>query len=143
MIFQELLAYCKAKALEEMFNPTEETVWKSITRSYSEKFHVPLPEVRKMDPEAVLSEIFEAKYEDIDPIEEVENLLEEIYTMESPDYQKEQRKEMDSFIKNVEEREKKRLEGMKLKEEKQQDTLREQPKRTGGSVDFSNLKDDK
>lgn len=140
MIFQELLIYCKLKAYEDLLNPSEETLWRSITRAYSEKFHVPLPQVRQMDPEAVISEILEARYEDTDAFEDIESILEDIYTLEDPAYQQQQKAEMDMFIKNVEQREKRRLAQEKEKEKNQRDVLRQQPK--AGSVDFTKLKNE-
>jgi len=144
LIFQELLVYCRVKALEDCLNPTPESIWKSITRSYSEKFGTPLAEVRAMDPEAVLSEVFEAQYEEIDIVEKIEDILEDLYKIENPDYEKVHKVEMDSFMKNLEKREKKRLRKEKVKEEQRLSSYKPGPQtKTGGSVDFSKLKDDK
>jgi hypothetical protein len=143
IIFQELLTYCQMKAIGEKFAPTEESIWKALTRSYSERWGVPLPQVRKMDPEEVISEIFEAKYEEMDAFEEVEELLDLIYTTESPLYEKQQKADMDVFIKNVGKREKKRIDAEREKLALQQNALRQQqPVKKGGSVDFSKLKNE-
>jgi hypothetical protein len=143
-ILQDLFTYCQVKALDDKLNPTLETEWKAITRAYSERFHVPLPQVRQMDPESVISEVLEAQYEEIDVFEKIEHILEEIYRIDDPNYDKQQKIDMDAFIKVVEKREKKRLEAVKRKESRQKESLRgaQPPMRSGGSVDFSKLKNE-
>ena len=144
LILQELLTYCRVKALEDCLNPNLESIWRSITRSYSQKFATPLAQVRAMDPEAVLSEVFEAQYEEIDVVEKIEGILEDLYKIENPNYEKARMVEMDSFMKNIEKREKKRLKKEKAKEEQRLNAYQPGPQsKTGGSVDFSNLKTEK
>lgn len=150
MIFSELLIYCKVKAIESLLTPTEETIWRAFCRSYSERWHVPLPKVRAMDPEEVIAEVLEARYEEMDAFEEIEGILEDIYKIENPRYEKQQKVEMDSFIQNMAKREQKRLSAEQEREERRASKLRPeppktppQPKRSGGSVDFSKLNNDK
>jgi hypothetical protein len=96
-----------------------------------------------MPAESILSELMALKYEDLDVFEEIEVILEEIYKIENPGYEKQQKVEMDSFIQNMEAKEKKRLQKEKAKEEVRHDKLRQKPFKTSGFVDFSKLKNDK
>jgi len=144
MILSDLLVYCKVKALENLFNPTEESIYHTFCRTYSKQFHTPLHLVYEMDPEVVLQAIFDDKYEETDTFEEVEGILEDLYRLENPDYDKAHKINMDVFIKNMGEREKKRLAAVKIQEEKNKTKLR--PGLSGkksGSVDFSNLKNER
>lgn len=131
------------RAIESLLSPTEESIWRSFSRAYSERWHVPLPQVRAMDPLEVIGEVLEARYEDVDAFEEIEGILEDIYKIESPQYEVNQKANMKAFIKNIEKREKKRLEAEKKKEEKRIASFRKEPPKKGGSVDFSGLKNDK
>jgi len=143
MSFSSLLEYCKVAALKDLLAPTEETVWKSITRVYSERFHVPLPQVRQMNPEEVISEVFEVELEGTDPIDNIENILDQIYTIEDPAYKVQKEENMEVFIKKTEKKEQKRLLSDKEKELFNREKLRPKNKPTGGSVDFSHLKNEK
>ena len=40
--FKDLTDYCQALAIANKLSPTEESVWRSICRSYSKKFNEPL-----------------------------------------------------------------------------------------------------
>lgn len=145
MIFHDLLIYCKLKAIDTMLNPSEESLWRSITRAYSTRFHVPLPQVRDMDPEEVIIEVLEARNEDVDEFDEIEGILEDILKIENPGYEKAQKADMDVFIKNMAKREQARLDAEDEKEERRTNKLRKQPdkpKPTKGSVDFGDLKED-
>lgn len=143
MIFSDLLTYCKLKAIESFLSPTEETIWRNFTRVYSEKWNVPLPEVRKMDPEQVILDVLESRYEQMDLVEEIESILEDILKIENPSYSKVKEVEVESFASKVEQREKNRLVAAQRKDDERlsKRTAKEQPKT--GSVDFSKLKDDK
>lgn len=142
MAFQEILELCKAKAISDLLSPSEDSVYRSICRTYSKTFHTELEKVYAMDPEKVVSAVFEDKYDQVDRIEHLETLLEEIYTLEDPDYRKQQQAEMEPFIKMAEKLEKARMQ----KTEKtpfSRDVPKEESKPTGGSVDFSGLNEKK
>jgi PBP1b-binding outer membrane lipoprotein LpoB len=132
-MIDQLLIYCKLKAIDDRLNPTTETILKSFQRAYSKRFNTPLPQVEALDPEIVLQAIFDDKYEEMDLVEDIEEILTDIYRIENPDYDKQQQEGIKAFSKLVEEREKKRLKSALTKAE---------TKKSGG-VDFSKLKNEK
>jgi hypothetical protein len=140
MIFNDLLIFCKLKAIDSLLTPTEESTWKSFCRAYSERFCTPLPQVYQMDMEEVIGTILEANYADLEPFEEIEGILEDIYKLENPEYVKEQKKESEAFVEHIEKREKNRFKTIRERVEKL--ATKTEPQRRG-SVDFSKLKEDK
>lgn len=158
MDFKELLDYCKAQAIANTLEGNELTVWRSICRSYSQKFHTPLHLVFEMDPEEVMLAEFEDQLDGFKD-EDIENVLEEIYMLEDPDYEKSKRDELKHFIDMAEEQEAERLRLGKpihkaMKNETSiPETLPEKNKKpkenkpSGGSINLSYLekmdKDDK
>lgn len=111
MIFRALIDFCSAEALSNSMEPTEEAVWRSICREYSTKFHTPLFQVMEnMDPEFVILQVYEARLENIDHEENLEQILDSIYTLEDPAYSKEKAAEQQSFDEQAEKEEEERLE---------------------------------
>lgn len=143
-MIDKLLVYCKIKAIQNALTPSEESVFDSFCRAYSKRFFTPLHIVRQLDPEFVIQSVFDDNYEEVDVFDEIEGILEDIYKIESPGYEKQQKVDMDAFIKNMEQREKRRLRGEQDKDDKRKAMLRPAgPVKSSGSVDFSKLKDDK
>lgn len=130
-MLQEIIEYCRLKAIHTLLSPTEETYWRNITRTYSKRFSVPLPEVRKMDPLEVILDVLEDNNEDIDPLDYLDDFLDQIYTAENPDYSIKKEEDLDVFIKAAEKREAGRIKKPELTVKK------------SGSVDFSGLNTDK
>lgn len=137
MVFRELLQYCKAKAIADLLSPTEESVWRDACRTYSENFNTPLHVVLKMDPEHILLNNFEKQLEDVDVDKSVEELLESVYKIENPNYMEEQEQELQDYIDKVVEEEKHSKKTLLKKEE-----VAPQNTPSGGSVDFSDLRDE-
>ena len=137
MALKEILEFCKVKAISDVLSPTEESIWEDACRTYSQSFHTPLQEVLKMDMEHVFYQNFALQLEEVDVDESVEELLEQVYKIENPDYEAEKEEELQAFIKKVEEDDKKRS---KLILKKQPLIPKDAPK--SGSVDFSGLKDE-
>lgn len=145
MIFNELLQYCKAKAIADSLLPTEDSLWRSACRYYSKRFNTPLSEVMKLDPEHILLTNFEDQLSEIDIEENIDSVLEQIYRMENPNYEKEEEDDVQEFIKKVESMEAKKVNDKKELKEKtllKKEESKEEFKPMGGSVDFSNLKDE-
>lgn len=150
MEFKELLDYCKAQAIANTLEGNELTVWRSICRSYSQKFHTPLHLVYDMDPEEVMLAEFEDQLDGFKE-EDVESILEEIYMLDDPDYESSKRTELKNFIEMAEEEEAERLRLGKpihkaMKEETSiPETLPEKPKKSkenkpsGGSINLAYL----
>lgn len=141
MEFSELMAYCKAQALRDVLAPTEESVHRSFCMAYSQKFHVPLPEVLKMDPEHVMLVEFTSQLEEIKIEKHIDSILDQIYTLENPNYQKEKENDLEDFIKKAEKEEAERVKKLKKTIVKKEE-VEEEKKPSGGTVDFSGLKDE-
>ena len=143
MIFRTLLQYCKVKAIADLLSPNEESYWRESCRYYSKTFNTPLHEVERMDPEHVLLHNFENQIEHLDIDEEVESLLEQVYRVEDPDYDKHKEEDLGQFIQNVQAGAYEKKPAPK-KALPKKEVVAEIPKDTptSGSVDFSNLKNE-
>lgn len=135
-MIKELIEYCRVQALLSVLSPTENTFWRTVTRRYSKMFHVPLPEVRKMNPEDVIMEVFEEQLDGVDHVEHIEDFLEQIYTLENPAYSVKKVENLDEFIKGAGAREENRLSRDKKSAEQNRDSMR------SGKMSFSNLNPD-
>lgn len=145
MIFNELLQYCKAKAIADSLLPTEDSIWRSACRYYSKRFNTPLSQVIRMDPEHILLTNFEDQLSEIDIEENIDSILEQIYRMENPNYEKEEEDDVQEFIKKVENMEAKKANNKKELSEKtllKKEEKEKESKPTEGSVDFSHLNDE-
>lgn len=110
MSFRSLVEFCSAEALANSMDPTEAAVWRAYCREYSTKFHTPLNAVMtELDPEYVILHVLEARLENIDHEEHLESILDQIYTMEDPEYSKEKAEEQHSFDEQAEKEEQDRL----------------------------------
>jgi len=135
MVFTELVKYCQVKAIADTLYPTYDSFYRSVCRSYSRNFHVPLPQVEQLDPEHVLTAYFENEMEGIDLEEHLPDLLEKLYTIEDPDYIKKQDEDLEDVAAMVERREQERLTKKTLSKKDKPD----EEKRTGGRLSFSDL----
>lgn len=106
--FKELLDYCKAQAISNTLATNELTVWRSLCRNYSKTFSTPLHIVFDMDPEEVMLAVFENQLDDFRE-EDIEAVLEQIYMLEDPEYERTRRDELKHFIDMAEEQEAERL----------------------------------
>ena len=145
-IFQEILNACQIEALDSTLNPTEDYVYRKMCRAYSMKFNTPLLEVYKMDLEHIAQNLLELKHEDVDVEDSIDSIIELINKIEDPNYQANEDKEMDEFVKASEELEEERLkQGLKpgsikkslLKKEEEKPKIQPQ----GGSINLSYLED--
>jgi hypothetical protein len=111
MSFKDLIDFCSADALANSMEPTEDAVWKSICREYSTKFHTPLHLVlNALDPELVISQVYASRLENVDHEENLDSILDSIYTMEDPTYSKDKAAEQQAFDEQAEKDENERLE---------------------------------
>lgn len=146
--FKEFLETLQAEAILNKLNPTEETIWYSIARSYSQKFSTPLKEVLEMDPAHVISQHYGAQLDDVDAEENAEKLLELVNTIKNPNYEKEKNGDLEDFVKQAEEEEKQRIKKgapvpTTTKKSLLDNNVKDQEKQpTGGRLDLSHLQDD-
>lgn len=143
-MFTELIEYCRATAIKNTLNPSEETLYRSICRAYSKSFYVPLPQVFKMDMEEVIQTILDDRYESMDVIDNIEVLLDQIYTLEDPSYKRQQNDDFEAFAQAADAKEQKRINKNNSLEKTvvKNETGDLENKPTGGSVDFSNVNDE-
>lgn len=109
MIFEDLMNYCKAEAIASLVDPTYESIYRYLCREYSTKFHTPLDQVFKLDPEFVMLHVWESRYEKMDLDDELENILDTIYTMQDPEYSKAKADEQQAFDEQAEKEEEERI----------------------------------
>jgi hypothetical protein len=146
----DVTEFCQALAIANKFSPDEEAVWRSVCRKYSSKFSTPLHEVLEMDPEYVFTHYYEDQLEDLDAEEHIDKLLDIIYGLEDPEYEKTKKEEFDTFLEQAEAEEQERVKlgkpihpalrgetSLKNTVKKQEDVVPESPKQ--GFIDLSYL----
>jgi hypothetical protein len=110
MDFNELLQYCQAEAITSKLLPNPESMWRRICMEYSQKFHTPLHQVLELDPELVVLAYYEDQIRTWDVEEQLDNILDIIYSIEDPNYDIEKERQFREQIKRMEDEEKLRLE---------------------------------
>lgn len=149
---QELLYYCQAEAIANKMNPNEASVYRSICRSYSEKFHTPLTLVMELDPEHVILNVYESQAEDmkIDDYQRLESIMDTLLMMEDPNYEAKKKDKQAEYDRQAELEEEERIKsGKAVHPSLQKDLNRkkisgnseepEEKKPTGGSVNLDYL----
>ena len=134
--FQDLLDCCLAEALENAFLLDAEAIFKSLCRTYSSKFHTPLHVVYTLDPKEVIQAVLEERYVGSDIISNLEDMLEQVYTLEDPEYKQRKEVDMGTFIEAAEARERERI---KKNNELQKEKPKEEPKRGGFDANKLNM----
>jgi hypothetical protein len=129
MTLRELTEYCQAQAIADKLSPDEVSVWRSVCRAYAKKFNTPLHTVLLLDPETVFLHYYEDQLEDLDPAEHLDKMMDIIYTLEDPEYEKTKRDEFDRFIEIAEAVEQERVKAGKPVHPglKSQTTLQDKP----------------
>jgi hypothetical protein len=97
------------EAIAEKLDPTNAGIWRSICRSYSQKYSTPLHEVLRMDAEFVLLHHYEGELESVDVEDNFDELHRMIKVIEDPDYVAQEQEELDDFVKLAEQQENERL----------------------------------
>lgn len=110
MDFNELLQYCQAEAIASKLLPNPESMWRRICMEYSQKFHTPYHQVLELDPELVVLAYYEDQIKTWDVEEQLDNILDIIYSIEDPNYDIEKERQFRLQIKKMEEEEVGRLE---------------------------------
>lgn len=145
--FKDILEYCQAEAIANKFAPTEASVWRTLCRTYSEKFHTPLAQVLEMDPEHVILNVYEAQAEDldIDDYQKLEHIMDTLKTINDPEYERAKAGEQADFDRRAEEEEAERVKAGrpvyqgKKKTLFKKDEAPEDKKPTGGSINLDYL----
>lgn len=157
----DVIEFFKIEALNNKLNPNEASIWRSLCRDYSKKFSTPLADVENLSHEKILLNLYEDELENADVSENLENWTKVLKRLSSPDdYEAEEKEEFDDFVEEARLEEAERLAKGKpihskidqyqvpedidpfkkrvLDKEKTDSEI----KPSGGSVNFSGLKDD-
>jgi hypothetical protein len=137
-----LFELAQLKAIEVAVDPTLESVWRSKCRDFSQKFFTPLAEVLNMDPSFVLQNLYEEEYTPASVREDLEGILERLYSIKDPTYTKIDKAELEELVDNVMNRE---IARAKKKKPITQQTIQEDIKKAelnkpkSGGINFSDL----
>ena len=109
--FSELLEYCRIEAIASKMSPTEDSIYRSICRDYSEMFHTPLHMVLEMDPLHVVLNVYEKQAEGMDTTDyqKLELIMDTIMGIEDPNYEAKKSKEQEEFDRKAELEEEERI----------------------------------
>jgi hypothetical protein len=110
MSFRTLIDTAQCLALADKLHPTEEAVWERYCREFSTRFSTPLMEVRSMDPLFVLTQVNGDNLSDFNPEENMESLMEMIGSLSDPEYDLKKERAIREENRQIEERERLRLE---------------------------------
>lgn len=108
---KELIEFCQIEAINNRFNSTEASVWRSLCRDYSKKFHTPLQQVMTLDPEHILLNLYEDGMEsvEVDDPDKIGQTLETLMRIEDPEYQSKRDKEEEDYLAAAEAEEAERI----------------------------------
>lgn len=110
MSFRDLLDTSQALALASKLYPDELSIWSRYCREYSSRFHTPLLEVRALDPLFVLEQVNADNLSDFNPEENMDQVMEMIGILSDKDYDIKRERAIREELRQIEEREKLRLE---------------------------------
>jgi hypothetical protein len=106
---KDLIDLCKAQALRDALLPNEDSIYRTICRAYSARFHTPLIEVYALDPEHVMREEFSAQVDDIDIDDQLDSIRTQICMLEDPEYEAKQEGELLDWMEDIEMAEEERI----------------------------------
>lgn len=111
MDFSDLLDYTQAQAIVNTLENTELAVWRRKCRTYSQKFSTSLHLCLNgtIPAEEILLAVFEDQLESFEEEKDLDNLLDTIYSMEDPDYERQKKEDLEEFIEKAEKEEDERL----------------------------------
>jgi hypothetical protein len=137
----EIANVAQAKAINNKLQPTEESFWRSVMREYSTLFHVPLSEVKNLDPEDVLLNVYEHQYEsiDVDDDSQFNKLMNVLYKLEDPNFDEKHELEEQEANRKILEEEERMIAEKAAKKRAKLEAKKEAPK--GGGINLSYLAD--
>lgn len=110
MSFRDLIDTSAALALSEKLFLTEEAVWERYCREFSIKFSTPLMQVRELDPLFVMTQVNCENLAAFEPEENMDQLWEMLGQLKDKDYDHKKEMAIREEMRQIEEREKQRLE---------------------------------
>lgn len=108
-----------AVAIQGKLTTNEEYFYRKICRFYSKTFNTPLDQVFNLDPYLVFLAYYEESTDkfDLDTDEDVQNMLDKIYGIEDPNYNKAKEENLEHFIKQIETNNEKKIKKAQKKSE--------------------------
>ena len=142
MEFKDILETAKIEAIANTLSNTELSVWRSICRSYSQHFSTPLHLCLDgtIPMEDIILAEMERQLESFDEDRDLQAVIDQIYLIEDPTYDVTKKKDFDEFVKNVERKEKERIEKTLLK--KEENKKEERPTRGFVNLDHLNQEEE-
>lgn len=99
MDFYSVIELEHIKAIQAALEPTLDSIWRLKCRAYSQKFFTPLHVVMyELDPVMVLQALYEDQYHPSSIGEEMDSLLERLYTIRDPNYQAMSNEDIEDFV---------------------------------------------
>lgn len=108
-MFLELIEQAELLALHAAISPSIESIYRLKCRQYSVMFHTPLDRVMELDPAFVLQALYEDRFSASAVDEELEELLDRLYTIQDPTYSRISQAETEDLVDSVLQKEMKRL----------------------------------
>lgn len=109
MNFYDLLETLYLKSVKTALDPDAEALWRAKCRAYSAKFNTPLHLVNDLDPEFVLTNLYELENTREHVTENLEEILDKLYKARDPDYEPMDDEEVEDLVDAVLNKEIKRL----------------------------------
>ncbi len=141
----ELIQCCQVEAIANRLDPTIISRYKDFCREYSRLFSTPYHLVLEFDPEFVISTVLDERLDGIDIDEKMEDLMDRVYSIEDPNYEKSKEQDLQAFIDQSLEEEQERLKQGRpvFQKTKKSISKKEEPLKeklpTGGYVNLSYL----
>lgn len=110
MSFRDLLESAQSISLAARLAPDESAIWHKYCRTYSKQFSEPLSQVLLMDPLTVLTAIFSDHLDDWNTEERLEEIFELLGSLSDPEYDLKKERAIKEENRQIEERERLRLE---------------------------------
>ena len=140
MDFFDLIEQSTIEAIQSALEPNAESIYRIKCRQYSTQFFTPLKEVYDLDPTFVLRELAEDLYKPSEVREEPEEILEKLYKIQDPAYERMSAQETEDLVDAVLNHELKRKGKKKeVKENTSEKNTIQKEKSKSGGMTFSDL----
>lgn len=99
MDFYSVIELEHLKAIQAALEPSLDSIWRLKCRAYSQKFFTPLHVVmNELDPIMVLQALYEDQYHPSAIGEEMDAILERLYTIKDPNYNAMSTEDLEDFV---------------------------------------------
>jgi hypothetical protein len=100
--FYQLMELSQLRAINCAIEPSRDSLWREKCREYSVRFFTPLHIViNDLDPMFILQALYEEQFSRFIVEEELEEILEKLYTVRDPDYTSVSKEELEELVDNV------------------------------------------